>query len=72
MTELAGGELCLSQRPHNQVGAARRRRRRRRIVMDLILQGKKEKQVLCQEKINKNGMCSCILLIPEMYSLPSL
>ena len=27
MTELAGGELCLPQRPHNQVGAARRRRR---------------------------------------------
>ena len=26
MTELAGGELCLPQRPHNQVGAARRRR----------------------------------------------
>ena len=25
MTELAGGELCLPQRPHNQVGAARRR-----------------------------------------------
>ena len=25
MTELAGGELCLQQRPHNQVGAARRR-----------------------------------------------
>ena len=24
MTELAGGELCLPQRPHNQVGAARR------------------------------------------------
>ena len=24
-TELAGGELCLPQRPHNQVGAARRR-----------------------------------------------
>ena len=29
MTELAGGELCLPQRPHNQVGAARRRRSRR-------------------------------------------
>ena len=28
MTELAGGELCLPQRPHNQVGAARRRRKR--------------------------------------------
>ena len=26
MTELAGGELYLPQRPHNQVGAARRRR----------------------------------------------
>ena len=26
MTELAGGELCLPHRPHNQVGAARRRR----------------------------------------------
>ena len=26
MTELAGGELCLLQRPHNQVGAVRRRR----------------------------------------------
>ena len=26
MTELAGGELCLPQRPHNQVGAVRRRR----------------------------------------------
>ena len=25
MTELAGGELCLPQQPHNQVGAARRR-----------------------------------------------
>ena len=25
MTELAGGELCLLQQPHNQVGAARRR-----------------------------------------------
>ena len=25
MTELAGGELCLPQRPHNQVGAVRRR-----------------------------------------------
>ena len=25
MTELAGGELCLPQRPHSQVGAARRR-----------------------------------------------
>ena len=25
MIELAGGELCLLQRPHNQVGAARRR-----------------------------------------------
>ena len=25
MTELAGGELCLTQRPHNQVRAARRR-----------------------------------------------
>ena len=25
MTELAGGELCLPQRHHNQVGAARRR-----------------------------------------------
>ena len=28
MTELARGELCLPQRPHNQVGTARRRRRR--------------------------------------------
>ena len=28
MTELAGVELCLPQRPHNQVGAASRRRRR--------------------------------------------
>ena len=27
MTELAGVELCLPQRPHNQVEAARRRRR---------------------------------------------
>ena len=27
MSELAGGELCLPQRPHNQVGAARRKRR---------------------------------------------
>ena len=26
MPELTGGELCLTQRPHNQVGAARRRR----------------------------------------------
>ena len=26
MTELAGGELCLPQRPHNQVGVARIRR----------------------------------------------
>ena len=26
ITELAGGELCLPQRPHNQVGAARWRR----------------------------------------------
>ena len=25
MTELAGGELCLLQRPHNQVGVARRK-----------------------------------------------
>ena len=25
MTELAGGELCLPQRPHNQVGVARKR-----------------------------------------------
>ena len=25
MTELAGGELCLLQQPHNQVGAARGR-----------------------------------------------
>ena len=25
MTERAGGELCLPQRPHNQVGTARRR-----------------------------------------------
>ena len=30
MTELAGGELCLPQRPHNNVGTARRRGRRRR------------------------------------------
>ena len=29
MTELAGGEMCLPQRPHNQVGTARRGRRRR-------------------------------------------
>ena len=28
MAELAGGELCLPQRPHSQVGAARRRRSR--------------------------------------------
>ena len=28
MTELAGGELCLPQRPVNQVGATRRRRLR--------------------------------------------
>ena len=28
MAELAGGELCLPQQPHNQEGAARRRRRR--------------------------------------------
>ena len=28
MAKLAGGELCLPQRPHNQVGAARRSRRR--------------------------------------------
>ena len=27
MAQLAGGELCLPQRPHNQVGAARIRRR---------------------------------------------
>ena len=27
MTELAGGELSLPQRSHNQVGASRRRRR---------------------------------------------
>ena len=27
MTELAGGELCLTQRPHDLVGAARRRRK---------------------------------------------
>ena len=26
MAELAGGGVCLPQRPHNQVGAARRRR----------------------------------------------
>ena len=26
MPELAGREMCLLQRPHNQVGAARRRR----------------------------------------------
>ena len=26
MTELVGGELCMPQRPYNQVGAARRRR----------------------------------------------
>ena len=27
MTELAGEELCLPQRPRNQMGAARRRRK---------------------------------------------
>ena len=27
MTELAGGELCLPQLPHNQVGGAGRRRK---------------------------------------------
>ena len=32
MTELAGGELSLPLRSHNQVGASRRRRRRRRIL----------------------------------------
>ena len=32
MTELAGGELCLPQRPHNQVGAARKRRRRDEVL----------------------------------------
>ena len=26
MTELAAGELCLPQRPHNEMGAARRKR----------------------------------------------
>ena len=38
MTELAGGELCLPQRSHNQVGAARRRRRsiRKHIIKHLL------------------------------------
>ena len=37
MTELAGGELCLPQRPHNQVGAARRRRRSHDGITHLVV-----------------------------------
>ena len=36
MTELAGGELSLPQRPHNQVGAARRIRKKRIINKRII------------------------------------
>ena len=37
MTELAGGELCLPQRPQHQVGAARRRRRMMIMMMLLMM-----------------------------------
>ena len=37
MTELAGGELCLPHRPHNQVGAARRGRRMMITMMLLMM-----------------------------------
>ena len=42
MTDLGEGELCLPQRPHNQVGAARRRRLvELRVVADGHVQSEK-------------------------------
>ena len=67
MTELAGGELCLPQRPHSQVGAAIAYRRRRRSLfvtrtIFIVAVSVRQYNRLVQQQATFNYLCNACLI----------